>query len=271
MLNLLFEKLEVKNLLTKINSLGCSACRKTYNEALLNFIGNTKNLCEDCERRKNKNPLRILDCKVESCQKQLEGAPLLKDYLCDECKAHFTTLKQCLDLENIKYETDDYLVRGLDYYTKTAFEIQTKELGAQSAVAGGGRYDGLVEILGGPKTPGIGFAIGFDRLVEIVSAKQDPAKDGPLVYFLAFGENAGKKAFKISNALASQGIKAEMDFSDKSMKAAMKKANKSNCRFCAIIGENEVEKGVISLKNMEEGTQEEVWEKDFISIIKKYI
>ncbi|MDY0131487.1 MAG: histidine--tRNA ligase [Desulforegulaceae bacterium] len=271
MLNMLFKKLEVKNLLTKINSLGCPGCRKKYNEILLSFIQNTKDLCSDCERRKTKNPLRILDCKVKSCRNQLKGAPLLKDYLCRECSEHFKALKQCLDLENIKYEIDDYLVRGLDYYTKTAFEIQTLELGAQSAVAGGGRYDGLVEILGGPKTPGIGFAIGFDRLVEIIASNQEVKKEGPLVYFLTFGESAAKKAFKICNNLASQGIKSEMDFSNKSMKASMKKANKSNCKFCAIIGENEIEKGIISLKNMEEGTQEEVLEKDFISIIKKYI
>ncbi|MGE4518716.1 MAG: histidine--tRNA ligase [Desulfobacteraceae bacterium] len=271
MLNRLFKNLDVKNLLTKINSLGCAVCRKKYNEILSAFIEKSEGLCEDCERRKTKNPLRILDCKVESCRKQLQGAPLLKDYLCDECRTHFEQLKQCLELEKIDYETDDYLVRGLDYYTKTAFEIQTKELGAQSAVAGGGRYDGLVEILGGPKTPGIGFAIGFDRLAEIVASKQEELKNGPFVYFLTFGENSEKKGFSLCNSLVSEGIRAEMDFSDKSMKAAMKKANKSNCRFCAIIGENEVEKGIISLKNMEEGTQEEVQEKDFISIIKKYI
>ncbi|MCB9481240.1 MAG: histidine--tRNA ligase [Desulfobacteraceae bacterium] len=272
MLNLLFKRLEVKNLSTKINSLGCPLCRKTYNEALLSFIGNTENLCEDCERRKTKNPLRILDCKVESCRNQLEGAPLLKDYLCDECKIHFETLKNCLELENISYEIDDYLVRGLDYYTKTAFEIQTRELGAQSAVAGGGRYDGLIEILGGPKTPGIGFAIGFDRLVEIIAAKNGENNNiGPIVYFLAFGKKASEKAFKLCNELASKNIRAEMDFSDKSMKASMKKANKSNCRFCAIIGETEVEKGIISLKNMELGSQEEILEKDFISTMEKNI
>lgn len=270
MLDELFKRLEVKNITTKINSLGCSKCRKEYNKALLSFLDSATGLCSDCERRKNKNPLRILDCKNESCKAQLTGAPVLKDYLCDDCQEHFSSLKNFLDMENICYEVDYHLVRGLDYYTRTAFEIQTTELGAQSAVAGGGRYNGLVEILGGPETPGIGFAIGFDRLVEILNAKNgDATESHPDIYFISFGKEALKKAFKLSNSLAKHDIISELEFSDKSMKALMKKANKLNASFCAIIGEDEIKKGVVSLKNMKEGSQLEVAEEELISIIKK--
>ncbi|MGM0418723.1 MAG: histidine--tRNA ligase [Thermodesulfobacteriota bacterium] len=270
MLDKLLKTLKVKNLKTKINSLGCPLCRTEYNKVLSKYLENTKDLCHDCERRKHKNPLRILDCKNESCSSQLKDAPGMSDFLCKECKDHFSSVKKYLDIENINYETDSNLVRGLDYYTKTAFEIQTDELGAQSAIAGGGRYDGLVELLGGPHTPGIGFAIGLDRLVEIIASKEkNDTVTPPDIYFLPFGDKAREKAYILCNKLAEQKIKSEMEFSDKSMKALMKKANRTKAAFCAIIGENEVEKNIISLKNMDNGDQSEVSEENFISEIKK--
>lgn len=267
MLEELFKRLDIKNLTTKINSLGCPECRSKYNEALLDFLSGAQNLCTDCERRKVKNPLRILDCKNPECRTQIDNAPLMKDYLCETCKTDFQIFIECLELENINYEVDDYLVRGLDYYTKTAFEIQTKELGAQSSIAGGGRYNGLVESLGGPSTPGIGFAIGFDRLVEVITANKEAEQTKPDIYFISFGREARKTSFTLCNELSKKGVKTELEFSDKSMKALMKKANKSGAKFTVIIGDDEIQKNAAALKDMEEGTQEEVDFKEFISLI----
>ncbi len=270
MLQELFTKLGIKNLNTIINSLGCKKCRKEYNLVLSSFLKDLDSLCGDCTRRKEKNPLRILDCKNELCRENLGNAPLFENYLCDDCKTHFSNLKEFLDIEKINYKIDSRLVRGLDYYTRTAFEIQTDELGAQSAVAGGGRYNGLVENLGGPETPGIGFAIGFDRLVEIISSKiKSENKSSPDIFFISFGKKAKTKAFKICNEMSRAGIKTELEFSEKSMKALMKKANRINAKFCAIIGENELEKNIISLKDMDQGKQMEVNEKDLILYMKQ--
>ncbi len=258
LLHTLFQRLGLTGLTAHINSLGCSECRPVFQKKLLEFIGDQKeNFCEVCTRRMEKNPLRILDCKVETCKKALQGAPATQDCLCDACRNHFHQVQEALSKQNIPFEVDNSLVRGLDYYTRTAWEIQTTALGAQSAVAGGGRYDGLVEELGGPATPAIGFAIGFDRLVEIMEQIY-PEKDLPSqdLFIVALGEAAMEKAYHLSCDLNLAGIKTRTDFRGKSMKSLMKRANKLNAGHVLIIGENEIENGQAVLRNMD--TKEQV-------------
>ncbi len=254
-----FTRVGVTGLSVHINSLGCPECRPGFSKSLVEFLGQKEDsLCGDCRRRKEKNPLRVLDCKVPGCREAMEGAPVISDFLCDECRDHFDTLKAALDAAGIEYELDPRLVRGLDYYTKTAFEIQTSELGAQNAVAGGGRYDGLVSLLGGPDLPAVGFAIGLDRLVDLVRMKQEPQDRGPDIFVLPLGEAAMAQAFLTGSALAEAGIRTEVDFSGRSLKALMRRANRVGAAFVLIMGENEIKKGTCIVKHLETGEQQEV-------------
>jgi histidyl-tRNA synthetase len=257
MLTTLLKRLSVEDARAHINSLGCPECRPKFKEALLaHTAGVTDRLCADCNRRREKNPLRLLDCKVPDCREAVADAPSLEDFLCDECKSHFESVKSGLDRLGVEYVIDKRLVRGLDYYTRTTFEIQTSSLGAQSAVAGGGRYDGLVSALGGPETPAIGFAIGFDRLVEILSQGGDKGQQGPDLFVAPLGEKSREMAMVHASALSCAGVATEADFSGKSLKALMKRANRIGARFVMIIGDSELEEGVAVVRNME--TKEQV-------------
>ncbi|MBU1054411.1 MAG: histidine--tRNA ligase [Proteobacteria bacterium] len=247
----LFKRLSVADISIHLNSLGCQQCRPNFKKALQKYLSNTSStLCSDCERRKINNPLRVLDCKVLSCRETMKDAPSIVEHLCEECSRHFETVKDSLNDLNISFEIDNRLVRGLDYYTRTSFEVQTGSLGAQSAVAGGGRYDKLIESLGGPSQPAIGFAIGFDRLAEILAANNTDVCCKPDLFIAALGEKAKTMALQCSCALGLAGIKTETDFSDKGLKGQMKKADRLGSGHVLIIGENEIVEGLVVLRNM---------------------
>lgn len=259
MLHLLFQHLAVTDVHTHLNSLGCPACRPRFREALLAMLdGVTDQLCPDCRRRKDRNPLRVLDCKVPACREAVADAPAIVDYLCADCQAHFATVTRALDQLQVPYTLDKRLVRGLDYYTRTTFELQTGVLGAQSAVAGGGRYDGLVEALGGPATPAIGFAVGFDRLVEILSRQHTMAARPPALYIAALGDAAKEQAFRWAAELLEAGIQVEMEHGDKSLKAQMKRADRLGAGHVLIVGEAELAAGVLVLRDMQTKAQREL-------------
>lgn len=257
----IFHRLGLKNLDLHLNSIGDRNCRPAYRQKLIEFFEAKKDqLCEDCLERLYKNPLRILDCKEEGCKKASEGAPEITDYLCEECHNKFEAVKHYLDALGISYTVDPRLVRGLDYYTNTAFEIQYPPLGAQSAVCGGGRYDGLVEEIGGPSTPGIGFAIGLERLLLALDMQNlipVPAVNKK-VYIAALGEDAIAAGFKIQEELRSRHVIADMDLQGRSLKGQMKQAGRMNAVYTIIIGSNELEKGKAVVKTMETGTQQEL-------------
>lgn len=257
----IFHKLGLRDLDLHLNSIGDKNCRPAYRQKLIEFFeGKKDQLCDDCRERLYKNPLRILDCKEEGCKKASVGAPEITDYLCDDCHAKFEAVKHYLDGLGISYTVDPRLVRGLDYYTNTAFEIQYPPLGAQSAVCGGGRYDGLVEEIGGPSTPGIGFAIGLERLLLALEMQNlIPApKSQKRVYIAALGEDAVAEGFKIQEELRGLGILTDMDLQGRSLKGQMKQAGKLDSQFTVIIGSNELEKGAAAVKNMADGTQEDI-------------
>lgn len=257
----LLRDLGLKDLNVEVNSVGCPTCRPAYREKLIAFFETKKEeLCELCQSRLYKNPLRILDCKEEKCQQLAVGVPELSDNLCEECQDHFHHVKEYLTAAGEKFSLNPRLVRGLDYYTKTAFEVQYTPLGSQSAVAGGGRYDGLVEELDGPHTPAVGFAMGMERLL-LALEKQGllPEREQEdSVFVVALGEMAQKEAFRITNTLRNAYVKAEMEGSGKSMKSQMKYANKINAKYVIIIGDNELAEGKVILKYMDTSEQETV-------------
>lgn len=257
MLAELFKRLSVSDISVHLNSLGCPKCRPGFTRALLRSLAKvTTQLCADCQKRKDKNPLRVLDCKVLACREAVADAPAMIDHLCPECETHFATVKNSLNNLNVGFEIDKRLVRGLDYYTRTTFEIQTGSLGAQSAVAGGGRYDGLIESLGGPAQPAIGFAIGLDRLAEIVAANNKDAACGSDLFIAALGEKAKTAALEWSCALSLSGIRTETDYSDKGLKGLMKRADRLGAGHVLIVGDKELDEGVAVLRNM--ATKEQV-------------
>src|SRR3989339_254969 len=270
----LFKRLGLTGLSAHINSLGCPDCRPAYQKALLEFLESKKEtLCENCLRRMDKNPLRILDCKVIECKGALMDAPSTLDHLCPACTDHFETVNRTLEIQGVDFMVDKTLVRGLDYYTRTAWEIQTTTLGAQSAVAGGGGYDKLVAELGGAPTPAIGFAIGFDRLVEVLEQIEAP-KEKPLdLFIVSLGDTAVEKAYLWSCELNRNNVRTELDFRGKSMKALMKRADKLKASYVLIAGANELAQNTVLLRNM--ATTEQVSLKldhlvlDLIRIIKK--
>ncbi len=257
----IFERLGLKNITLEINSIGCPACRKAYHDALkAYFSAASEKLCGTCLERLEKNPLRILDCKSPICKEIAKDAPLGIDYLCDECKEHFEGVKQRLSLMGIAYRVNPRIVRGLDYYTKTVFEFISNDLGAQSTVCGGGRYDGLIETMGGNSTPGLGFGMGLERLLLILEAQQVeiPKPSVCQLYLGSMGEAASLKALELVTALRKDGYYVECDTMNRSVKAQMKYANKLGARLSAIIGDSELESGTLQLKDMLTGETESV-------------
>ncbi|MBI9086389.1 MAG: histidine--tRNA ligase [Desulfobacterales bacterium] len=251
MLVTLLERLSVTDTSAHINSLGCPACRPDFKAGLQAFLADKGQvLCEDCLRRRENNPLRVLDCKVPACRDAVADAPDLLDYLCDDCRNHFDTVQRALADLGVPFEVDKRLVRGLDYYTRTAFEIQTGALGAQSAVAGGGRYDGLVRALGGPDQPASGFAIGFDRLAEIVAMVQNDLQRPPALFVAALGEACRAAAFDWVCRLAVAGVNAEMSTTERSLKSQMKQAHRLGAPRVLIFGDDEMARGEAMLRDM---------------------
>lgn len=253
-----FEALKVKGLCLSINSIGCPKCKPVYNKELKDyFSANINELCDNCKGRLEKNPMRILDCKSPICHKIAEGAPKMLDYLCDDCKKEFESLKKYLDAAGTNYIVDSGIVRGLDYYTRTVFEITSDALGAQSAVCGGGRYNGLVEELGGKPTPGIGFAIGIERLILILKAQGAELPESPVpdIFIGTIGDKADVFTQKLLHDLRRAGIHAERDLCARSVKAQMKYANKLGARYSVVLGDDEVSAGRASLKRMDDGMQ----------------
>ncbi len=251
------QKLGLHNICLEINSLGCPKCRPAFHEAVVSFLrGREDELCMDCRRRLKTNPLRVFDCKVESCAAVVAEAPKLLDFLCADCRKHFETLQESLRLFDLTFKLNPKMVRGLDYYTRTTFEITTEHLGAQNAVVGGGRYDHLVRDLGGPDIPGIGFAIGFERLVSLVPNK-DEVKP-PFLFIAGLGEEALKKAFLLCNVLRMKGLHVEMDYAGRSLKSQMKRADKLRSRYALILGDNELKENKALLRDMKTGLQNEI-------------
>lgn len=257
MLTHFFAELGLDEPTLQINSLGCPCCRPVYREALKSFLlSKIELLCEDCNRRYETNPLRALDCKSPGCQEATKGAPAMLEYLCPECSEHFAATRKYLDLVGTPYSINERMVRGLDYYTRTTFELVTGLLGSQSAVAAGGRYDGLISDLGGPSLPGIGFAIGVER-VALLLAEKDFARR-PDLFIAALGEEAHAEAFRLMTALQRKGAAVEIDYEGKSLKSQMRRADKFKSRFTLIIGGDELARGTAPLKDMDGGTQGEV-------------
>ncbi len=257
----LFERFCIKDLKLKINSIGCPKCRAEYTKALKTYFVQYKDeLCETCQSRLERNPMRILDCKEKHCGEIAKGAPQIMDYLCDDCRSHFEQVRSMLDSVGIKYEVDTSIVRGLDYYTRTVFEFVSDSLGAQSTVCGGGRYDGLVEEMGGRPTPALGFAIGIERLLMVMLAQKVKfEKPDPCELFVAsIGEKAHMEAFRITKEMQDNMVTTLCDEVGRSLKMQMKYADKIGALYSLVIGDDEVNSGKGIIKNMKTGEKTEV-------------
>ena len=257
----LLRGLGLKDLELSINSVGCPECRSQYRTMLQDFFRDKlEDLCEDCKSRFDRSPLRILDCKKDSDKPYMADAPKITDCLCEECSSHFEALKQHLAKAGVGFKHDPRLVRGLDYYTKTAFEIKYPPLGVQSAVAGGGRYDGLIEEMGGNHTPAVGFATGLERLLlALENQNLLPDKNRSVdAYVVALGEKAQAEAFKLVMDLRDAGLSAAIDYAGRSMKAQMKQANKLNAKYAVILGDDEIAEGAALIRSMADSSQEKV-------------
>lgn len=264
----IFDTLEVKDISLEINSIGCPTCRAEYHKALKEYFSSRKDeLCDTCRDRLDRNPMRILDCKSPVCSEIAKDAPVVLDYLCEECNEHFKKVQEYLKSMHIDYTINPKIVRGLDYYTKTVFEFITNSIGAQSAVAAGGRYDGLVDELGGQKTPSLGFAMGLERLMMLMDAQNAPFPDAsaPDLFVVALGDKATLKAVEIVKDMRAEGFTALMDLNQRSVRAQMKYADKLGAKFNIVIGDNEVENGTAKLKNMNTGEETDIALETFVS------
>lgn len=251
-----FNELGVKGLKLNINSIGCPKCKKEYNQKLREYFEQYRNeLCDTCKIRLEKNPMRIIDCKSEICTRIAENAPKMIDNLCADCKEHFENTKKYLDALNVEYIINPNIVRGLDYYTRTVFEITSDAPGAQSTVCGGGRYNGLVEELGGKPTEGIGFAVGLERLIMIIKAQElaITEKSQPEIFIAAIGGSADVAAQKLVYELRADGIYAERDLCSRSVKAQMKYANKLGAKYSIVLGDDEIAANTVNIKDMSTG------------------
>ena len=266
------DKLGAKNITLYLNSIGCPECRKSYGEALKNYLSdNFDNLCPLCKDRFAKNPMRVLDCKNDDCKGLTKNAPKILDYICDDCKGHFEAVKNLLTVAGIDYKINAGIVRGLDYYTKTVFEFVSENIGAQGTVCGGGRYDRLVSEFGGPNVPGIGFATGIERLLLLLenSGVEIPNDKGVKIYLAPMGEKETIKAFELTNSLRSEGIIAETDHMGRGIKAQFKYADKIGAKMVAVLGSNELENGEIKVKNMADGKEENVRFENLVRYVKE--
>lgn len=264
------KRLGILNITVKINSIGCAECRREYHKALKSyFAGEKGRLCPTCLERLEKNPMRILDCKSPICSEIAKDAPKTIDYLCGECAEHFESVKKHLSELQIQYAVDPMIVRGLDYYSKTVFEFESDDLGAQKTVCAGGRYDTLVETLGGPKTAGLGFGSGIERLMMVMDALniEIPKPDGVDIFIATLGQRACDFGFKLAMDLRRAGISAEFDTMGRSLKAQMKYADKIGANFSIVIGDDEIDSGKVSLKDMKNSTQEEINFSELASIL----
>lgn len=251
-----FRRHNITGIELNINSIGCPKCRSAYNEKLKEFFKpHLSELCETCRQRYEKNPLRILDCKVKSCKEIYNNAPVLLDNICDECKDHFELLKKYLDTMKIPYDVDATIVRGLDYYTKTVFEIISKNKGSEGTVCGGGRYNGLISEVGGPEMTGVGFAMGLERLILVLESLSliEKTEECPDIFIANIGNDADIFVQKLVYDLRRDGICAERDYLERSVKAQMKYANKLGARFSTVIGDDDIANGTVSVKNMQTG------------------
>ncbi len=257
----LLSRLGVTGVELNINSIGCPKCRKEYNEKLKDYFRPyLGELCETCRERFEKNPLRILDCKSADCKKIYNNAPVLLDHICDECNTHFESLKKYLEVMEIPYNIDATIVRGLDYYTKTVFEIISKNPGSEGTICGGGRYDGLISEIGGPELPGVGFGMGMERLLLVLDSigKLPENNECPDIFIANIGDAADMFVQKLVLDLRKSGIAAERDYLARSVKAQMKFANKLDAKFSAVIGDDDIASGVVNVKNMGTGESAKV-------------
>jgi histidyl-tRNA synthetase len=256
MLRLFLDRIGIAGVALNINTLGCPECRKTYREILKGFLDEQGDrFCPDCLRRRDINPLRVFDCKVEKCRDMLESAPMLIDHICEDCRAHFDAVKGHLEMLGTDYVINPRIVRGLDYYMRTTFEVITDRLGSQNAIGGGGRYNGLVRELGGPDVPAIGFAIGMERLILLLQQEQRQEVRGPRVFIAAMGEQPRASAFVIAQQLRGKGLEAELDYEGRSLKGQMRRADKSGARYVFILGEDELARSEIQVRDMRTKTQ----------------
>lgn len=254
-------ELGIQGLRLHINNIGCPECRPAYNKALRDhFAAHIDGMCTDCKSRLDKNPLRILDCKNQGCRAHVESAPQIVDYVCDGCREHFQSLQQFLTAAGIDFVVDARLVRGLDYYTRLVFEVISDSIGAQSTVCGGGRYDHLVEQVGGPSVPGIGFGMGMERLLLVMEGQgvTIPNEPSAALYIAHYGADAWRAAWTIATDLRKRGVSASMDTLGRSMKAQFKYADKLGVPFVAVIGDDEIASGTCKLRRMDDGTETEI-------------
>lgn len=263
-----FDTLGVNDLHLEINSIGCPECRAKYHEALKAYFTQYKDqLCHSCQERLERNPMRLLDCKSPEDKALAAGAPVILDYLCDDCRAHFEEVKKFLDAMQIPYQVNPQIVRGLDYYTKTVFEFVADAIGAQGTVCGGGRYDGLIDELGGQKTPSLGFGMGLERLQLVMEAQgcefPEPAK--PDLFIAELGEKAKLKAVEIAKDMRDEGFSVVYDLNDRGLRAQMKYADKLGAKFNVVLGDNEVEERTAKLKNMATGEANDISLTTFVS------
>lgn len=257
----IFKRLNLEDIHLEINSIGCPECRKKYHDALKAYFESYKGeLCDTCLSRLEKNPMRILDCKSPVCSEIAKNAPKVLDYICDECSEHFEGVKKLLDCAGVEYTVNPTIVRGLDYYTKTVFEFVTKSIGAQGTVCGGGRYDGLIEQLGGQHMPSLGFAMGIERLLMLMDSQgiEIPKPETCDIYIAGLGDCAQQKAFSLIKAVRECGMTAEGDIVGRGLRAQMKYADKIGAKYSLVLGDSEIESDTAKLKNMESGEQNEI-------------
>ena len=265
----IFKRLNIGNITLNLNNIGCKECRKAYNEKLKAFLEAKKDsLCETCQERLGKNPMRIFDCKSEVCQSLIKDAPTIFDCVCDDCREHFNIVTDILDTVGITYKIDKGIVRGLDYYSKTVFEFVSDNIGAQGTVLGGGRYDGLIADLGGNDAPGIGFAMGIERLLLLAEGSMNVPENTPDVFLIPIGDAAKKQVYQLVYSLRGQGISAEYDLNARSVKAQMKYADKIGAKYTVVIGDDEIAQGSYPVKNMSNGETVNVAPDEIITVVK---
>jgi histidyl-tRNA synthetase len=255
----LFESIGIRDVTLNLNSLGCPECRPGFRQDLIDYLTErSEQFCPDCRRRSKINPLRVFDCKIKTCQEAVSKAPSILNALCETCTAHFEAVKAYLCESKVPFLLNHRLVRGLDYYSRTAFEIQTDRLGAQSAIAGGGRYDGLVKLLGGPDHPAIGFAVGVERVVALLAEEKTIAAESPDLFIAAIGENAQKTGFNWTISLRQSGLWVEMDYASRGLKSQMKKAGRLGAKRVLLLGDDELASGKALLRDMKLKTQQDL-------------